>query len=318
MKALLGTEITFLQWGIFAGVVVVLLAIDLMMLGREKANTRRATIVWSAIWIGAGLAFSIYVWGEMGGDAAQSYLAAYLIEKSLSLDNLFMFMLIFQSLRIGKAEQHKVLFWGIIGAVVFRGIFILLGARALEQFEWTSYVFGGLLVYAAYRAFREDPRKERESTIVTWLSRRFPVSERSERTKFVERQNGRWVATPLFIALMAVEATDILFAIDSVPAALSMTRNLFLVYSSNIFAILGLRALYLVLARTIADAVYLHHGLAVVLAFAGFKIVADPWIDIPPYVSVGFIVTVIWVAIGASIRKRRKTGARPAAETEVV
>jgi tellurite resistance protein TerC len=229
-----------------------------------------------------------------------------------------MFMLIFQSLRIEKTGQHKVVFWGIIGAVVFRGIFIFLGAHAQERFDWVSYVFGGLLVYAAYRAFREDPLKERESTIVAWLSRRFPVSDRSERTKFIEHQNGRLVATPLFIALMAVEATDILFAIDSVPAALSMTRNLFLVYSSNIFAILGLRALYLVLARTIADAEYLHLGLAVVLAFAGFKIVADPWVDIPPYVSVGFIVAVIWVAIWASLRKRRRTGVRPAVETEEV
>ena len=318
MRVLLGTEITVLQWGVFAGVVLVLLAIDLITLGRETANTRRATIVWSTIWIGTGLAFAGYVWGEMGADAAQSYLAAYLIEKSLSLDNLFMFMLIFQSLRIEKTGQHKVLFWGIIGAVVFRGIFILLGARALEQFDWVSYVFGGLLVYAAYRAFREDPLKERESTIVAWLSRRFPVSDRSERTRFIERQNGRRVATPLFIALLAVEATDILFAIDSVPAALSMTRNLFLVYSSNIFAILGLRALYLVLARTIADAEYLHVGLAVVLAFAGFKIVAYPWIHIPPYISVAFIVAVIWVALWASLRKRRRTGAPPTEEMEEV
>ena len=315
MTGINGPEISAWQWGFFAVVIIVLLAIDLITLRGHRSESHRASLIWSVVWIGTGLGFAVYVWVAMSGDAAQQYLAAYLIEKSLSLDNLFMFMLIFQSLRIPKRYQHKVLFWGIIGALVFRGVFIIAGARALEQFEWVSFVFGGLLIYAAYRAVRGDLGAEQESKIIGFLSRHLPVARMSDKGRFIERHGDRLVATPLLVALLAVEATDVMFAIDSVPAALSMTRDLFLVYSSNIFAILGLRALYLLLAGAIADAEYLKYGLGTVLAFAGVKIVVDRWLDIPPYVSVGFIVLVIGISVWASLHSRRKARRRLRAQT---
>ncbi|HET6567023.1 MAG TPA: TerC/Alx family metal homeostasis membrane protein [Rhodothermales bacterium] len=300
-----GSEIPVWGWITFGVVVVVLLLVDLLTIRGKRATSRRVAAIWSIIWVGTGLGFAVFLWFNFGGRAAEQYLAAYLIEKSLSLDNLFLFLLVFQSLKIEPRYQHEVLFWGILGAVVFRGIFIFIGASALERFGWVSYVFGAVLLYGAYRAFRKDPSKLGESKIVRWLSEHLPVTREVTEGKFIRRENGKRVATPLLIALIAIELTDVVFAIDSVPAALTMTRDRFLVYSSNVFAILGLRALYLLLAHTIAGLKYLHYGLAMVLLFAAVKIVGDPWFEIQPLVSVGVIIVVIGTAILASLRARR-------------
>ncbi len=293
-------------WIAFGAIVVVLLAIDLITIRGKRAASRKAALMWSLTWVGVGLGFGGFVWATFDLKAAQEYLAAYLIEKSLSLDNVFLFLLIFNGLKIGREHQHKVLFWGILGAVVFRGIFIFLGAAVLEKFEWVSYIFAAILLYAAFRVFRKDPAEQKESKVVAWLSRRVPVTKQFKGGKFLARQGGRIVATPLLVALVAIEITDILLAIDSVPAALSMTRNRFLVYSSNIFAILGLRALYLLLAHTVGHLKYLHYGLALVLGFAAVKIITDEWFSIPPLVSVGIIVGIIGIAIGASLRQGKR------------
>ena len=291
-------------WIIFAIAVVILLIVDHVAHQGEHGRTRKAAAWWSAVWIGAGLGFNIYVWVDFGGYLAQEYLAAYLIEKSLSLDNLFVFLVIFNSLNIPKKFQHEVLFWGILGAVVFRGIFIFAGAAAIEEYEWVSYLFGGILMYAAWRTFREDPTEQKENKAAKWLARHLPLSHRAHGGKFIARENGRRVATSLMIALCAIELTDIMFAIDSVAAALAMTKNTFVLYSSNIFAILGLRALYLLMSHLIEDLRYLHYGLAAVLAFAGVKLII-PGEFPPPLVSVGIIMLLIGVSVWASIRAEK-------------
>jgi tellurite resistance protein TerC len=292
-------------WTAFLVSVVVLLTADLLAYRGARAKSRRLTLTWTIVWIAMGLAFGGFVWATLGAQLAQEYLGAYAMEKSLSLDNLFVFLVIFKSLNIPEKYQHKVLFWGILGAVVFRAVLILVGVSALRRWDWITYVFGALLFYAAYRAFREDPGQQHESPVVGWLSRHLPVTEDSESGRFIARKNGSHAATPLLVALLAVEVTDVMFAIDSVPAALAITRNEFIVYCSNIFAILGLRALYLLLAQTITRLRYLHYGLAGVLIFAGIKIIADDWIHIPPLLSVAIIATIIGASVWASVRRDR-------------
>ena len=280
-----------------------LLAVDLSVHRGERADSRRTAFIWSGIWIGVGLAFNGFVWFMWGSDPAQEYLAAYLIEKSLSLDNLFVFLVIFRSLNIPHRYQRTVLTWGIFGALVFRALFVFAGAAAIARWHWVSYAFGAILLYAAWRVFREDPTAERRSRTAAWLSRHLPVTETIRGHEFVIREGGRRVATPLAIALVAVELTDIMFAVDSVPAAFSITRSEFLVYSSNAFAILGLRSLYIALSASLERLSYLHYGLALVLAFAGLKIALVDVIHIPPWLSIAVIVAIIGTSIAASLRK---------------
>jgi tellurite resistance protein TerC len=244
----------------------------------------------------------VFVWFAFGGRAAEEYLTAYLIEKSLSLDNLFVFLIIFQTLKIPEGKQHKVLFWGIFGAAVFRGLFISIGVRAIQRWDWISYIFGAILLYSAVRIFRKDPSKQRESRLVAWLEQHLPVTQKLQGDSFISRKEGQRAATPLLLALIAVELSDIMFAIDSVPAAFSVSRAPFILYSSNIFAILGLRSLYVVLTHVLARFRYLHYGLAGVLGLAGVKLMIGQWIDIPPLVSVGLIGLMIGAAVWASLR----------------
>lgn len=291
-------------WSAFAVLLAVLLALDLFVHRGERATSHRAAIAWSVVWVAAGLAFGIFVWAFFGGRAAEEYLAAYLIEKSLSLDNLFVFLVIFASLRIPHAHQRKALTWGIFGALVFRGIFVVVGAAAIRRYEWVELVFAAVLLVAAIRSLRGHAVHEEESRMIRWLARHLPVSRSSESDRFRVKEDGRWKLTPLFVAVLGLEATDILFAVDSVPAALAVTRSEFIVYSSNAFAILGLRSLYIVLARSISQLRYLHYGLAAILAFAALKMAAPEWMHIPPLLSVGIIVVIMTAAVLASLRRR--------------
>jgi tellurite resistance protein TerC len=304
-------EIPLWGWIIFGLVVVILLAIDHFAHRGERAGSRRVALVWSVIWIAAGLGFNVFVWLALGTHAASQYLATYVIEKALSTDNMFLFLIVFKSLNIPLQHQHTALFWGIAGAVVFRGLLIFLGAAALHRWEWITYIFGLIILYAAYRAFRQDPAKEQDNKLVQILSGRLPVTEKTQGGKFFARENGHLAVTPLFLALLGIELADIMMAVDSVAVAFSMSRSDFVIYTSNVFAILGLRALYLLLANTIGQMRYLHYGLAIVLAFAGFKLIAEPLIDIPPLVSVAFTITVIgltvWLSIKSSKGSRAKT-----------
>jgi tellurite resistance protein TerC len=294
------------MWIAFAVVLGVLLAVDLFVHRGGRATSRRSATLWTVIWIGVGLAFGGFVALTLGPQAAEEYLAAYLIEKSLSLDNLFVFLVIFRSLAIPQESQHTALAWGILGALAFRALFIFLGVAAIERYEWVTYVFAGILLWAAYRSLREDPSKRGESRVALWLSRHLPVTPQSHGARFLARQDGRLLATPLLLAVFAVELTDIVFAIDSVPAALAVTRSRFVVYTSNAFAILGLRALYLVLEGSLSKLAYLHYGLAAVLAFAGLKMLLAPWLHVPPLISVAIIVVCIAAAVWASLRARRR------------
>ena len=288
-------------WAGFAITLCLLLFIDLFTHRRGLHRSRRNDVIWSIVWVGVGFGFTFFVWGLMGQDAANEYLAAWLIEKSLSLDNLFVFLLIFQTLHIPRENQRRALLWGILGALFFRAIFIFLGVAAIERWEWITYLFGALLFFAALRSLREPPHEVVENRLVIWLSRHLPVSHDNKSARLFVRENGRLLMTPLLVAIIGLEFSDILFAIDSVPAALSVTRREFLVYSSNAFAILGLRSLYVVLVASLEKVRYLHIGLAAVLAFAGFKLVTHDWIEVPPLLSVGIIVSLLTVTIVASL-----------------
>jgi tellurite resistance protein TerC len=289
-------------WIGFAATLFMLLAVDLYSHRGQHQRSRRQDVMWSVLWISVGLSFTFFVWALMGRDAAEEYLAAYLIEESLSLDNLFVFLLVFQTLRIPLANQRRALLWGIIGALVFRALFIFLGVAAMERWQWIQYLFGALLFFAALRALREPQEEAVESRLVAWLARHLPMSTDRNSARLFVHENGRRLMTPLFVAIIGLELSDILFAIDSVPAALSVTRREFLVYSSNAFAILGLRSLYVVLIASLEKVRYLHYGLAAVLAFAGFKLVTDDWIPIPPLLSVAIIVTTLAATITVSLR----------------
>jgi tellurite resistance protein TerC len=287
-------------WIVFLVGVAALLILDIGVLSRRsEIMTTRSALIWSAVWISLGLSFSLAVWAWRGGVAAQEYLAGYLIEESLSIDNLFVFMIVFGSLGIALRYQRKVLFWGIFGAIVLRGTFILVGVSILERFEWVIYIFGALLVFTAYRLIRAhgvqvDPER---NPMVRIARRLFPVDTGYEGNAFTVRKAGRRMLTPLVIALVAVESADVVFAVDSVPAVLAVTSDPFVAFTSNVCAILGLRALYFALAGSLQRFEYLSWGLAIVLGFVGMKMLLSNVIHIPIYVS----LTVIVVAVGGAI-----------------
>jgi tellurite resistance protein TerC len=310
------------EWITFAIIVAVMLAIDIIAHRGEHADSRFRAIIWTVVWVGVGLAFNVFVYFDRGSQAAQEYLASYLIEKSLSLDNLFVFLIIFNTLRIPPSHQRKALLWGIFGALVFRAIFIYLGAEALQKWAWVEYIFALLLLYAAWHAFREDPAQEEESKLAEWLAHHLPVSRHTDHAHFFTRENGRLLFTPLMVAVIGLELTDVMFAIDSVPAAFSVVpqseHQLYIVYTSNVFAILGLRSLYIALASTLGQVRYLHYGLAAVLVFAAFKMLSHEWVHIPPLVSVGIIVACIAISILASPRNAPEIPAARALDQEAM
>jgi tellurite resistance protein TerC len=297
-------------WAGFALTLLALLTVDLYSHRGQHQRSRRQDVIWSVLWISTGLAFTLFVWGLMGRDAAEEYLAAYLIEESLSLDNLFVFLLVFKALHIPLENQRRALFWGIVGALVFRAIFIFLGVAALARWEWIQYLFGALLFVAALRAVREPKEEGVESRLVAWLSRHLRMTADVNSPGLFVRENGVLLITPLLVAIIALELSDILFAIDSVPAALSVTRREFIVYSSNAFAILGLRSLYVVLIASLERVRYLHYGLAAVLAFAAFKLLTDNWLHVAPLHSVAIIVGILGTTIALSLRFARQGQAR--------
>lgn len=296
-------------WITFAALLLGLLGLDLIVHRRESKHPRRSAITWTVVWIGTALAFGAFIAIVFGGAEAQEYLAAYLIEKSLSLDNLFVFLVIFRSLKIPRANQRTVLSWGIFGALLFRAIFILTGVAAVERFHEIVYVFAGILIWACVRALREDPTKERDMKTARWLARHLPLTATIAGNRFLTKEGGKRVATPLLLAVVAVELTDIAFAIDSVPAALAITRDRFLIYSSNAFALLGLRSLYVALEASLTRASNLRYGVAAVLAFAAIKIILSPWVAIPLFLSVAIILSCIAapVLLAALGRRRPRT-----------
>lgn len=288
-------------WIFFGITLLILLFVDLFSHRGGREASRGWAIFWSVVWVGAGLAFTIFVWYAIGGRAVDEYLAAYLIEKSLSLDNMFVFLIIFQTLRIPNENQRTALTWGIFGALFFRAVFIFAGSAAVERWDWMNYIFGLILLAAAVHSFRENPNEVKESSLVHWLSEKLPVSRDSGTRHFLIKENGITKASPLLVSIIALELTDVLFAVDSVPAAFAVTREPFLIYSSNAFAILGLRSLYIVMAQFISELRYLHYGLAAILAFAAVKVTISNWVHIQPLVSVAIILVLMGSSVCASL-----------------
>jgi tellurite resistance protein TerC len=295
-------------WALLAGVMLLLIAIDLFAHRGDHVDSRRRALVWSVVWIVAAVVFGGWVAVYFGAEAAEQYFAAYLLEKSLSVDNLFLFLVIFGALGIPSSEQRRVLTWGIIGALVTRGLFIALGSAVLQRWHEVTYVFGAILVVTALKMLREPDDKP--GRVVPWLERHLPWTSERDGHKFIVRRGGRWVATPLLVALLAIELTDVVFAVDSVPAAFAVSEEPFVIYSSNVFAVLGLRALYIVLVGALATLRYLRFGLSAVLAFAGAKMLAASWVKISPLASVTVIALVIAGAVVASVVATRREARR--------
>ena len=291
-------------WVVFAVVIVAALVLDLGVFHRKSQKvTLRGALIESAAWIVLSLLFAVYVHFSRGTQAGVEFLTGYLVEKSLSVDNIFVFVLVFRAFQVPERSQHKVLFYGVVGALVMRALFVLAGVELLQDFHFILFIFGAILVVTAIQMLRPSQRAiEPERNWLVRITRRFvPVLTGYAGEAFWVKRERKWYATPLFMALVAVEAMDIVFAIDSVPAVLAITRDTFIVYSSNAFAILGLRALYFAVADILPRFRFLHQGLAAILIFVGLKMIASDWIDLPDLASLGVIAGILTITIVASL-----------------
>ncbi len=301
-------------WLAFGFLVVGLLVVDLLAFGRRKETIPfRRAVVWSIAWTAVGLAFAGVLWAWQGRDPAGEYLAGFLIEKSLSIDNLFVFALIFGYFAVPAAYQRRVIYWGIVGAIVLRALFILAGAALLDAFHFTIYVFGAFLVLTGLRMARHRTVEiHPERNVVLRLFRRvMPLTDEYHGDRLVVRQNRRLTATPLLAALVLVAAFDVVFAVDSIPAIFAITRDTFIVYAANAFSLLGLAALYFVLAGMIERFRYLNLGLAAVLVFVGAKMLLADVYSIPVYASLAIIVLTLGAAVVGSLVHPKAPDRRP-------
>jgi TerC family integral membrane protein len=301
-------------WLGFTGIVVALLALDLGVLNRRShVLSFKEAVSWSLGLISFALLFGLFLWWREGGQHALEYYTGYLIELSLSVDNLFVFILIFNYFGVPSEAQAKVLKWGILGAIVMRFVMIALGALLLARFEWIIYVFGGILILTGIRMLLvKDARIEPEKNPIVRLARRvLPIAKGYDGAAFTCRTStGRLVATPLVLVLLVVEWSDLVFAIDSIPAIFAITRDPFLVYSSNVFAILGLRALFFVLARMMDRFAYLKPGVALILVFVGGKMAVSAWLHVPTAVSLAIVVLMLTGAVGLSLARTAREADR--------
>jgi tellurite resistance protein TerC len=289
---------------VFNAFVLGMLALDLGVFHRSAHVVRaREAAIWTGVWVTLALLFAVGLFIYEGKDVALTFLTGYLIEESLSVDNIFVIVMIFSYFGVPRMYQHRVLFWGIVGALVMRGTFIWLGALLLEQFHWIIYIFGGLLIVTGIRmAIRHDEAFDAEKNVIYRLARRtLPFTTNYDGQKFFTRVNARRVATPLFLVLIMVEFTDLIFAIDSIPAIFAITRDPFLVYTSNIFAILGLRSLYFLLAGVLGKFHLLKYGLAVILVFVGTKMVGSGFFHVPIELSLLIILGTLVVSVVGSL-----------------
>lgn len=292
-------------WIIFAAIIGGMLFLDLAVVNRKAhVVSIKEALTWSAVWIGVALLFNagIYVW--RGKEPALQFLTGYLIEKSLSVDNLFVFLLVFSYFRVPAQYQHKVLFWGIFGALVLRAIFIWAGVSLIHRFHWVIYVFGAFLIFTGVKLACEKNKEfhPEHNPALALLRRVMPITTQYHDARFFVRAAGRLVATPLFVVLLIVESTDIIFAVDSIPAILAISLDPLIVYSSNAFAILGLRSLYFALAGLMQLFHHLHYGLSAILIFVGVKMLIADFYKIPIGIALGVIAGILGLSIWASIR----------------
>jgi tellurite resistance protein TerC len=302
-------DIPIWVWFAFLAGVLVMLALDLGVFNRKSdvISTKQAAI-WSAVWVSLSLGFAAFMFVWQGQQRGLEWITGYLIEYSLAVDNIFVFVLVFTAFAVPVAYRRRVLFWGIIGALIMRGAMIALGAALLEQFHWILYVFGGILLIAGYRmmfAKKEEPGDIEHNTVVK-LARRFvKISKDYDGQKFFTVQNGVRMATPLFLVLIVIELTDLVFAVDSIPAIFAVTREPFIVFTSNVMAILGLRSLYVLLEGFVDRFVYLKTGLSLILVFIGAKLLLLDVFKIPTALSLGVVIMILVVSVVASILKTK-------------
>ncbi len=301
-------DVSIAWWLGVVGAILAMLAVDLLFFHREAHEvSAREAGVWTVVWVTLGLGFGGIVAWQFGLDYGGQYLAGYVIEKSLAVDNIFVFAVIFSAFAIPPKFQHRVLFWGVLGALAFRAIFIAAGAALLDRFHWTIYLFGLLLVVTAWRMLKHRDHKPDPASnpLILWMRRHVPMTPHFDGQKFFTFENGRRLATPLFAALVAVEIADVVFAVDSIPAIFAVTSEPFLVFTSNAFAILGLRSMYFFLADMIRRFEYLSVGLAGVLGFVGVKMLLIDVYKIPTVVSLGVVVGILAVSVLVSLRLTR-------------
>ncbi len=295
-------------WGLI-GLIVLLLLVDLKLVMRKphQIKTREAAI-YSAAWITLGVSFTLVIRGWLGAEAASEYITGYLIEKSLSIDNVFLWALLFSYFKVPTVYQHRVLFWGIFGALVMRAGFIFGGIALLESLHWIVYVFGAILLFTAYRFYTGGAEEDNpaENRVFRWVRRVIPQTDDYRGEHFIVKEHGRRLATPLLTVLVVIELSDVLFAVDSIPAILAVTQHKFIVFSSNAFAILGLRALYFLLADMKDRFIYLEKGLAIILAYVGIKFMISDFYEIPTAYSLAFIAIVLTATIILSLRATRR------------
>lgn len=303
-------ESGLLPWIAFLAFVLVMLGLDLGVFHRKAHEIRfREALTWSIVWVMLAAAFGGAIAWRDGSERATEFFTGYVIEKALSVDNIFIFLVIFSSFSIPSALQHRVLFWGILGALVMRAAFVAAGAQLLESFHWTLYFFGGLLVLTGAKLLvqRNQEMHPERHPLVRWLCRSLPMTQDLRGQRFLVREGGRWLATPLLVVLIIVEATDVVFAVDSIPAIFAVTRDPFIVFTSNVFAILGLRSMYFLLAGSMHKFRYLKVGLAAILVFVGIKMLASDAVKVSPGVSLAVVFSILAAAITASwIRASRE------------
>jgi tellurite resistance protein TerC len=306
---------TLLDWGAFAGAVVGLMGVDFALFGRIQHMSFRVAVVRSLMCLAVGLGFAGFVYQRMGADASLRYLTAYVVEESLSVDNLFVFLVLFTYFGLSESRQQRVLFWGIVGAVIMRGVFIVAGEALLHRFHWMMYVFGAFLIYTGGKLlFRKEETNDPEDNPALKLARRYiRTTSEYHGDHFWVVKDGKRYATPLLLVLIVIEATDVIFAVDSVPAVLAISHDTFVIYTSNIMAILGLRALYFVLSGMMGRFHFLGTGLALILLFIGAKMVAADLFHVPTWASLGVIMAILSGAVGLSLLRPKPAEGPPEA-----
>ncbi|MEK6756018.1 MAG: TerC family protein, partial [Bacteroidota bacterium] len=308
-----------LPWVLFNIFVLAMLALDLGVFHRKAHEVKiKEALIWSAIWIALALLFNLGIYLWRGPGTALEFLTGYLIEKSLSVDNIFVFLLIFSYFRVDSLYQHKILFWGILGALMMRAVFIAVGVTLIQQFHWLIYIFGAFLILTGIKmALEKDKEIHPERNPALRLFRRLmPITDHYVQGKFFVKLNGRIFATPLFVVLLVIETTDLIFAVDSIPAILAITLDPFIVYTSNVFAILGLRALYFALAGAMRLFQYLHFGLSSILVFIGVKMLLADVYKIPIVIALSVVAGILVISVVASVVRPRKVDGSPSPEGE--
>lgn len=294
------------HWIAFNALVLLFLALDLFVFHRDSHEVKmKEALGFSAFWIGLAVLFNLFLWRWLGAEKGLEFLTGYVIEKSLSIDNIFVFVLLFTFFKVPAAYQHRVLFWGVLGALIMRFALILVGAALLARFHWVLYVFGGFLLATGTKMLvLKGEMHPEQNPLVLWLKERLPFTDQYAQDRFLTRIDGKRFFTPLFLVLVLVEFTDLVFAVDSIPAIFAVTRDPFIVYTSNVFAILGLRSLYFALADLVDKFRYLKTGLAVVLMFVGVKMLIVDFFKVPVALSLGVILGILSTAVVASLWRR--------------